>query len=125
MIGSRLFSIEELDKLIYTKLDSEIQNLKGYVLEGDNYNRINFKRLLVFYNNELFEKSNININKIDRWINAYYWYSIYITELKKQNISIESHIQPRSKLIEQIDYYADSDFNWRIIEKIENELEIK
>ncbi len=124
MIDLRLFSIEELDELINTKLDIEIQNLKGYVFEGANYNRINFKRLLVFYNNELFEKSNISINQIDRWINAYYWYSIYINELKKQNISIENHRQPRSKLIEQIDYYADSDFDWRIIEKIENELKI-
>jgi len=124
MIGT-LYSIDKLDFILNTKLNDAVIDLKEYVFEGDDYNRINFNRLLVFYDDRLFEKTVFSINPIDRWINAYYWYSVYINELKKQGISIENHRQPRFKLLEQIDYIADSSFDWSIIEKIENEYDLK
>ncbi len=124
MIGT-LYSLDKLDFILKTKLNDAVIDLKEYVFEGDDYNRINFNRLLVFYDDRLFEKAVFSINPIDRWINAYYWYSVYINELKKQGISIENHRQPRFKLLEQIDYVADSSFDWSIIEKIENEYDLK
>lgn len=42
--------------------------------------------------------------------------------LKNKIFLIENHFQPKFKLIEQIDYYTDSDFDWNIIEEIENNL---
>jgi hypothetical protein len=120
-----VYSKDKLDFILKTRLKDNVHNLKEYVFEGEDYNKINFTRLLVFYDDRLFEKATLEIKPIDRWINAYYWYSAYINELKKQGISIENHKQPRFKLLEQIDYIADSSFDWSIIEKIENEYDLK
>ncbi|ADV48753.1 hypothetical protein Celal_1440 [Cellulophaga algicola DSM 14237] len=103
-------------------MNEEFKSLKRYIFEGANYNISNFNRALVFYDDQIFKKASLEINPLDTWINAYYWYSIYINELKKQNISIGSHKQSKLKLIEQIDYFTASDFDWSIIEQIDNEL---
>ncbi len=120
-----LYPTDKLDFILKTKLNDAVHDLKEYVFEGDEYNKINFYRLLVFYEESLFGKAELEIKPIDRWTNAYYWYSAYLNELKKQGISIESHRQPRFKLLEQMDYVADSGFDWSIIEKIENEFDLK
>ena len=124
MFKTYLYSVEKLDLVLKTILNDDIMGMKEYIFEGDEYNRINFSRLLVFYDDRLFNKAGLSIKPVDRWINAYYWYSAYIYELKKQGISIEDHKQPRFKLIEQIDYVADPNFDWAIIEKIENEFKL-
>lgn len=125
MIDSRLYPIIEIDSLIHNTLKQDFECLRNYSFEGEEYNEINFKRLLIFYDNDLFEKASLGISLLIRWINAYYWYSIYMSELQSQKISIENHKQPRIKLIEQIDYYSSSDFDWSIIENIDKELNIK
>lgn len=124
MIDSILCSIHEIDLLINSKLKGDFDST-DYNFEGAVYNEINFKRLLIFYDNDLFEKASLGISLLIRWINAYYWYSVYLSELQSQKISIENHRQPRFKLIEQIDYYSSSDFDWSIIENIDKELKIK
>jgi hypothetical protein len=124
MIDS-LYPIDKLDYVIKTKIKDEFNDLKEYIIEGDDYNQINFNRLLVFYDNRLFGKANIDINPVNRWTNAYYWYTVYIFELKKQGISIENHRQLRFKLLEQIDYFADTCFDWIIIESIDKEYDLK
>jgi hypothetical protein len=124
MIDSILYSIHKIDTLIQNELKGDFDRA-DYNLEGAVYNEINFKRLLIFYDNELFEKASLGISLLIRWINAYYWYSIYLSELQTQKISIENHRQSRFKLIEQIEYYSSSDFDWSIIENIDKELKIK
>jgi hypothetical protein len=120
-----LYSTDKLDFVLKTKLKDAVNDLKEYIFEGENYNKINFNRFLVFYDDRLFEEALLDIKPVDRWINAYFWYSTYINELKKQGISIENHKQPRFKLLEQIDYVAGSNFDWSIIEKIENKYDLK
>lgn len=125
MIDSSLYPTEELDNIINSRLLGEFENMQGYVFEGTDYNKINFNRLQVFYDNKIFDKAYLVVNQLIRWINAYYWYSVYMNELKNQNISIENHKQLRFKLIERIDHYTIPDFDWTIIEKIDNEFELK
>ncbi len=124
MLNSILYSINELDTQIQDKLAQKIESIKGINFAGAEYNEINYKRLLVFYDNELFDKASLGINLELRWINAYYWYSVYLSELLKQNISIENHKQARFKLIEKTDHCSNSDFDWSIIENIDKELKI-
>lgn len=123
MLDSTLYSINKLDALI-KKLAVGFEDLIAYNFEGANYNEINFKRLLIFYDSDLFEKASFKISQQKRWINAYYWYSVYLKELQIQKISIENHRQPRFKLIEQIDYCSGSDFDWSIIDNIDKEFNI-
>jgi hypothetical protein len=123
MIDSILYSIHEIDALIQNELKGDFDRA-DYHFEGAEYNEINFKRLLIFYDNNLFEKASLGIPPLIRWINAYYWYSVYLSELQTQHISIENHRQPRLKLIEQINYNSSSDFDWSIIENIDKELKL-
>lgn len=123
MLDSTLYSINKLDALI-KKLAVGFEDLIAYNFEGANYNEINFKRLLIFYDDDLFEKASFKISQQKRWINAYYWYSVYLKELLMQKISIENHRQTRFKLIEQIDYCSGSDFDWSIIDNIDKEFNI-
>ena len=121
MSNSFLINPEVLDKIIHSKLKNDLDNLKGYFFEGDESNRINLHRFLVFYDPDFHAKSLIKINNQSRWVNAYYWYSVYIFELKNQNTSIENYSQLKFKLIEQIDHYCNSEFDWSIIEEIDNQ----
>ena len=125
MIHQRLYSTDDLDNVVDSKLNNLFEDIEGYIFEGNDYNRMNFKRALVFCNDQIFKKSSIEIDQLDRWINAYYWYSVYIKGLENQNISIDNHKQSRFKLIEQIDYYTSSDFDWSVIKNIDKELELK
>ncbi len=125
MIHQRLYSTDDLDNVIDSRLNNLLEDMKGYVFEGNDYNKLNFKRALVFYDDQIFINSSLEINQLDRWINAYYWYSVYIKELENQGIPIDNHEQPRFKLIEHIDYFSNSDFDWTVIEKIDKELELK
>lgn len=120
-----LHPTDKLDFILQTELNDALNDLKEYVFEGDEYNKINFYRLMVFYDDRLFGKAVLDIKPIDRWTNAYYWYSAYLNELKKQGISIEGHRQPRFKLLEQMDYVAGPGFDWSVLEKIENEFDLK
>lgn len=125
MIDSILYPTVELDDIICSKLKSVFETLQGYTFEGSDYNKLNFYRSLVFYDDSIYENALLNTNMLTRWLNAYYWYSVYLFELRKQSISIENHKQSRFKIIEQIDYYANPDFDWSIIEKVDNEFELK
>lgn len=115
----------DLDNVLTSQLNSLFENTDGYIFEGNDYNKQNFKRALIFYDDELFNKSSLKIDKLHRWVNAYYWYSVYVKELENQNISINNHRQSRLKLIENIDHYASPDFDWTVIENIDNELNLK
>jgi len=125
MIDSTFYPANELDDIISSKLKSVFETLQGYIFEGSDYNKLNFYRSLIFYDDRIYENALLNTNKLTRWLNAYYWYSVYLYELRKQNISIENHKQSRFKIIEQIDYYANPDFDWSIIEKVDNEFKLK
>lgn len=125
MIDSVLYPFCKIDSLIQNELKRDIDSMDDYTFEGDLYNEINFKRLLIFYDYDLFVKASLTMEEPSRLINAYYWYSVYLVELQTQKISIESHKQPRLKLIEQINNCCSPDFNWSIIENIDRELNIK
>jgi len=125
MNNSIIYRTHDIDLLIHNELKEDIECINHYNFEGAVYNEINFKRLLIFYDQDLFIKANLEMEQLNRWINAYYWYSVYLRELQTQKISIENHRQPRLKLIEQINNFCSPDFDWSIIEKMDNELNMK
>ena len=122
---NEIIEIEQIDKIIGERLRTSIDSLEGYVFEGSNYNRPNFERLLLFYIDELFELSELNISDSKRWINTYFWYTQYLVELKKQKLSISNHRQARFKVLERIGNSVDADYNWSFIESIDEQLEQK
>lgn len=69
-----IYQTDKLDFILKTELNDALNDLKEYVFEGDEYNKINFYRLMVFYDDRLFGKAVLDIKPIDRWTNAYYWY---------------------------------------------------
>lgn len=78
MLEKYLYSLDKLDLIIKNKLKAELSKIEGYIFEGADYNLINFSRLLVFTVNRLYESADLKISPTDRWVNAYYWYSVYL-----------------------------------------------
>ena len=117
----RIISSEAIDKLIEARLKDDLDDLQGYFFEGDSANRANFLRILVFENDDIYKKAALDITTLERWINAYYWYSAYIQGLQKQHIPTSDHRQAQFKILEKIDHVAHEDFDWKVIEKIDNE----
>ena len=121
----RILSSEVVDNLIDLKLINDLDALQGYVFEGDISNRANFLRLLVFENDEIYGKAELDTTGLERWINAYYWYSAYIQGLQKQHLPISDHKQAQFKILERIDHKVNAGFDWKIIEKIDNEFKVE
>ena len=120
----KIISSEAIDKLIEARLKDDLDDLQGYFFEGDSANRANFLRILVFENDDIYKKAALDITTLERWINAYYWYSAYIQGLQNQHIPTSDHRQAQFKILEKIDHTAQEDFDWKVIEKIDDEHKI-
>ena len=89
-----------------------------YHFQGDSDFLHLFDALLVFYDQELFGKLNIELSETNRLKNAYFWYSKYIVALKKQDFPIGDHEQAKFKIIEEIDRLGENT-DWLFIKEID------
>ena len=110
-----------LDELIELLPSNYFNHLKKYDPEGLSDDKQNFKRLLLFLDQETFKKVKLEIKEIDRLLNAYYWYSIYIQGLKKYNIATTSHEQAKFKILENISHLKP-EIDFSIIKNIEKSI---
>lgn len=89
-----------------------------YHFQGDIDHLDLFDAVLIFYDQELFNKLDLKLSELKRLKNAYFWYSKYISALRKQNIVTGDHEQAKFKIIEEIDRLGENT-DWLFIKEID------
>jgi hypothetical protein len=65
-----------------TKIIDEFRS--KYRFQGDPKYLDEFNSLLIFYDKALFDKLELKFSELQRLINAYFWYTKYIADLKRR-----------------------------------------
>src|SRR5688572_11598963 len=113
-----LLDLDSVKRLSENNLNVISEFRAKYRFQGDTDYLYLFDALLIFYDQELFDKLNINLSELHRLKNAYFWYSQYITVLKKQGFAINDHEQAKFKIIEEIDRLGENT-DWLFIKEID------
>lgn len=77
-----------------------------------------FDALIIFYDRALFEKLGMKLSEFNRLKNAYFWYTKYISALRKQDFPVGDHEQAKFKIIEEMDGLAEIT-DWIFIKEID------